>query len=75
MGGIDDLPAGLFRTLLEFWETLRVTYYGVLEVVTSFAVSIPGSDTELSLFTVMFGGGLIFYISYVVIKWLIGLIT
>ncbi len=62
------LPGGVFRTLLDLWDTVRITYVEVLEWMTSNSVGGVVSSTVLSA---MLGVGIFAVLGYSIIKWLI----
>ena len=64
---ITDLPDGLFKNLLTFWESLNVTFNGVLETLGNTLLDVIGFS-PLSIFI---GGGLAAYIGYVVVRWVL----
>jgi len=67
------LPPGIFRVLLELWDTLRNTYFNILSLFTDvLTVHIKG-DTY-SLMTVLIGGGISLYLTYTIAKWVLGII-
>lgn len=68
---LEDLPDGLFRNLLTFFESLRSTYINVFDLLGNTFVSSLG----YSPLSVFIGAGLGAYVSYVCLKFVVGLVT
>lgn len=68
---LEDLPDGLFRNLLTFFESLKSTYLGVFEVLGNGFVNVIGAS-PISIFI---GAGLSIYIGYVCVKFVVGIVT
>lgn len=66
---ISDLPDGIFKSMLQLFESLHNTYVTVFEWLGSYSVNTLGTSvTPLSVFVSV---GLFVYISYTLVKWVI----
>ena len=65
---LEDLPDGIFKTLLTFFESLTSAFVDIFSFIGNTGVDVLGF-TPLSIFI---GAGLSSYLVYVAAKWLIG---
>ena len=65
---LEDLPDGIFKTLLTFFESLTSAFVDIFDFIGNTGVSVLGYS-PLSIFI---GAGLSAYLGYVAVKWLIG---
>jgi hypothetical protein len=65
---LTDLPDGIFKDILTFWESMRIAYGEAFEFLGNFGVTILG----YSPISVFLGSGLTVYFAYTMLKWCVG---
>ena len=73
MGGLENLPGGIFKSLLDLWALVRVTYAGFYELISTVLVvdlTVLGLGT-FSIIQLVFGAGLVFYVESSILRWVL----
>ncbi len=70
MGGLDNLPYGLFSSLLNLWEKFRFVMVDIVAFLTEETISLLGYG-NYSILDFMIGSGLVTFIVVVIVRFTI----